>query len=55
MEAQELIDFETDIAELFEAGKIPSPIHLSKGNEDDLIEVFNILPIMRILVNTNMG
>ena len=40
MTKKELIEFESDIADLFEQGKIPSPVHLSKGNEDDLIEIF---------------
>ncbi len=45
MNKQELIDFEADIAGLFEKGTIPSPIHLSKGNEDELIKIFeNIKP-----------
>ncbi len=35
-----LIQFEKRIVELFEAGKIPYPIHLSGGNEDQLIEIF---------------
>ena len=40
MNKEELIEFEADIARLFEQAKIPSPVHLSKGNEDDLIEIF---------------
>ncbi len=40
MTKQELIDFEADIAQLFEDAQIPSPVHLSKGNEDNLIEIF---------------
>jgi pyruvate dehydrogenase E1 component alpha subunit len=36
----ELIDFEKRIADLFEAGKIPYPVHLSGGNEERLIEIF---------------
>lgn len=40
-----LIDFETEIAELYKAGKIKAPIHLSKGNEEPLIDIFrNIQP-----------
>ena len=35
-----LISFEKEIAELFEQGKIHSPVHLSKGNEDALVEIF---------------
>ncbi|MEI8350077.1 MAG: thiamine pyrophosphate-dependent enzyme [Candidatus Omnitrophota bacterium] len=42
---QELIDFEDEIAELFKAKKIKCPIHLSGGNEDELISIFkNISP-----------
>lgn len=40
MEAQELIDFETSIAESFNRAEIPYPIHLSKGNEQFLIDIF---------------
>jgi len=35
-----LITFERKIADLWEAGKIRGPIHLSGGNEDELIEIF---------------
>lgn len=37
---QDLIDFENDIVEQWEAGKIRGPIHLSNGNEEQLIEIF---------------
>ncbi len=37
---EELIQFEKEIEDLFLDRKILSPIHLSKGNEDELIEVF---------------
>ena len=37
---EELIEFEKEIADLFEAGKIPYPIHLSGGNEEQLIKIF---------------
>lgn len=37
---QELIDFEEEIKDLFLAKKILSPIHLSRGNEEQLIEIF---------------
>lgn len=40
MTKQELIDFEKDVALLFESGQIKCPIHLSGGNEDQLIEIF---------------
>jgi pyruvate dehydrogenase E1 component alpha subunit len=38
--ASELIDFEQDIAERFNRAEIPYPIHLSKGNEEALINIF---------------
>jgi len=37
---QELIDFESEIRDIYEQGEIKSPIHLSGGNEDQLIEIF---------------
>lgn len=40
MTAQDLIAFETEIAETFNAGKIRAPIHLYYGNEDRMIEIF---------------
>ncbi|NCY22166.1 hypothetical protein EBX31_09465, partial [bacterium] len=40
MTAQELIDFETDIAREFNAGKIRAPVHLYYGNEEAIISVF---------------
>lgn len=40
MTAQELIDFETEIANTFNAGKIRAPVHLYYGNEDKMIELF---------------
>lgn len=36
----ELIEFEDEIAALFNAGKIKSPVHLAGGNEDQLIDAF---------------
>ncbi len=45
MDKQELIDFEEEIKDLFLSAKIKAPIHLSRGNEDELIEIFrNIKP-----------
>ena len=35
-----LVSFEEEIVALFEAGQIRSPVHLSRGNEDALIEIF---------------
>ena len=37
---QDLIDFETDIAESFNNGQIRAPVHLYDGNEDYLIDIF---------------
>ena len=37
---EDLIQFEEEIAELFNNGKIRSPIHLYYGNEDSIIEIF---------------
>ena len=37
---KELIEFEKEIAEKWNNYKIPYPIHLSGGNEDELIEIF---------------
>jgi len=38
--AEELIAFEEDIAKCFERGEIHGPVHLSGGNEEQLIEIF---------------
>jgi TPP-dependent pyruvate/acetoin dehydrogenase alpha subunit len=38
---KELIDFEKSVAEHWEAGDLPYLIHLSGGNEDFLIDLFN--------------
>lgn len=38
---QFLIDFETDIANRFLNKEINAPIHLSNGNEDNLIKIFS--------------
>ena len=38
--AEELIEFEDDIAECFNDGEIKAPVHLYNGNEKDLIKVF---------------
>ena len=37
---KELIEFEKKIAEFWENGKIPYPVHLTGGNEDQLIKIF---------------
>jgi len=40
MDKQYLIDFETEVKEIYEAGDIKAPVHLSGGNEDQLIQIF---------------
>lgn len=40
MTADELIAFERRVQEEFEAGRVAGPVHLSGGNEAQLIEVF---------------
>lgn len=40
MLASELVEFERKLAEEFGNGKIRAPIHLSGGNEEQLIQVF---------------
>lgn len=40
MTKQELIDFEEDIAQEFNAAKIKAPVHLYSGNEDEMIDIF---------------
>jgi pyruvate dehydrogenase E1 component alpha subunit len=38
--AEKLIAFESEIVQLWETGKITGPVHLSNGNEVELIEIF---------------
>lgn len=46
--AQELIDFEQGIADLFNSGGLPGRVvHLSGGNEEQLIDIFDTYPIGR--------
>jgi len=40
MTATDLIKFETEIADLFNAAKIRAPVHLYSGNEAQMIEIF---------------
>lgn len=40
MNTQELIDFETDIANCFNESLIRAPVHLYSNNEDQLIAIF---------------
>lgn len=37
---ESLVDFEEEVAILFNSGKIKSPVHLSDGNENALLELF---------------
>jgi pyruvate dehydrogenase E1 component alpha subunit len=37
---EELIEFEDEVIQHWESGEIHGPIHLSNGNEDELIEIF---------------
>lgn len=39
MEAQDLIDFELDVAARYDRAEIPYPIHLSAGNEKELLSI----------------
>lgn len=41
---QELIDFEDWVIDEYHKGKIRSPCHLSRGNEDQLIKIFEKIP-----------
>ena len=40
MQKEELIEFENEIAEIFNSGKIRAPVHLYHGNEEQIINVF---------------
>jgi pyruvate dehydrogenase E1 component alpha subunit len=40
MTAEDLKSFELEVVKHFNAGKIRAPIHLSDGNENELIEIF---------------
>lgn len=40
IDAEDLISFEKEVAEAFEAGWVHGPIHLSGGNEEQLLRVF---------------
>ena len=40
IDKQFLIDFESGIKDVYEAGDIKAPIHLSGGNEDEHIKIF---------------
>ena len=40
MNKKQLIEFEQRVQKVYEAGEIKAPVHLSGGNEDQLIEIF---------------
>lgn len=40
MTRDDLINFESEIAAVFNAGKIRAPVHLYHGNEDQMIDIF---------------
>ena len=40
MNAKYLIDFEKEIEEIYESGKIKAPVHLRNNNEADLCAIF---------------
>jgi len=37
---QDLIDFESQVRDVYEAGQVKGPVHLAKNNEKELIEIF---------------
>lgn len=43
MTKNELIEFENEIAALFNTGKIRAPVHLYFGNEEQIIEIFGTI------------
>ncbi len=41
--SKELVEFENDIVKRYEAGDITGPIHLSSGNENELLHIFQYI------------
>ena len=39
----DLIDFETEVKERYESGEITAPVHLTKSNEKELMEIFQYI------------
>jgi TPP-dependent pyruvate/acetoin dehydrogenase alpha subunit len=39
-DSESLIDFESEIAEIFNSGQVRAPVHLYNGNEVEILEVF---------------
>ncbi|MBU4116895.1 MAG: hypothetical protein KKG94_04040 [Nanoarchaeota archaeon] len=50
---QQLIEFEKKIANIWEQGKIPYPVHFAGGNEDQLIEIFNEIKFRDYIFSTH--
>ena len=47
LSAKQLIEFEEEIAELYESGKIKAPVHLRNGNEQILVDLFKKLQVSK--------
>jgi pyruvate dehydrogenase E1 component alpha subunit len=52
---RELVQFEDSIVELWEAAKIPFPVHFSGGNEKHLIEIFKSVNSEDYVLSTHRG
>ena len=50
---EELKEFEEELAKAFEAGKINCPLHLSGGNEGDLIHIFDGIQEKDYVISTH--
>ena len=47
LKANDLVEFEKEVAEWYEAGKIKAPVHLRDGNEQKLVDIFSKLKITK--------
>jgi len=53
LSAKQLIEFEEEIAELYESGKIKAPVHLRNGNEQILVDLFKKLQVsIKTIINS---
>ena len=41
--AEDLINFELRVKDIYESGTVRGPVHMSKGNEEQLLEVFKYI------------
>ena len=41
--AEDLINFELRVKEIYESGVVRGPVHMSKGNEEQLLEIFKYI------------